>query len=841
MSGATPKPAPLTARRLEARPFEWELLTEQQREAVRLVARLIAEAVNDTEQSGEGIHALQTRRRSQIAFVDGDRGTGKTSVLLTLHGLTQRGSSWTAPGGEEDLGRLVELRERIVWLETLDMEPLGRRSNLFAAILARIDAVCAPVKSGVLPPIAMDLDPLDAGEDALSKLQNLQNDAVIVWDGTLPDRGARIDPSAYAAEVLRAERAGLELNARLATVMEKLAELRNATRSGGRPVFVLPVDDFDLAPARCLELLRLIRTVMTPRLFFLVAGSVRLAEKALKLHSEGELAALAGSALSQRYWDERITPIGLEVGANNIRKLVPPQQRARLAPVDLEEALRFSVGRDGTTTTLHDVLKEVHFQRNTAPAGAGEITLAEFLLVGPEEQGIYSATRWLAGTPRQVLDLAMCLARHRGKAHGYGEELLRDVGEELSRDTLEEWRLDSQLRDRIGDLLDTSVAIRFDFSRALALDVEQSWVSEVPFEHGRAELRPLRAVSLRSVQGPRSPEQDEPTALGPQVPEHVASGLVLLHDLASYFWGGYLQSRSLFHARRQELPFALTRWGDVEVPWIAPDWWTLRENERFQSRWRELRGELAMSEAQLGDEALAWLTAMLEVLCDAAPFEATGSRGVSRNAAIDSVRELAGELAAERPTRISRTMLRKSALVATALVMSPEVCPEVYYAKGRGTKDGAWFEKRFAGLSGELAQPDVAKRVRAWRASAVRTILVKEVPTRERALLMAAIAPDSAVDWVRSEIDNDRPDGVPFPENLDEPTSPEAIAGLQSWLAHHGCQLRPSERSLLEAAIAVLPRPFVAHPINQLGGGALVPTQADVDAARPAVAVTDRP
>ncbi len=60
-------------------------------------------------------------------------------------------------------------------------------------------------------------------------------------------------------------------------------------------LFVLPVDDFDLAPAHCLELLRLIRMITTPRLVFVVAGNIRVAETVLRLKSEGDLSALAGT------------------------------------------------------------------------------------------------------------------------------------------------------------------------------------------------------------------------------------------------------------------------------------------------------------------------------------------------------------------------------------------------------------------------------------------------------------------------------------------------------------------------------------------------------------------
>ena len=321
-------------RRLEAIPLAWASLTDIQKDAVESVSGWLLDALDaiphtytaaDTRRSRHGIPtpALDRKRRSQLAFIDGDRGTGKSSVLLTLMELTTAGEfPGTLP---ESVEALHQQRDRVVWPEVLDMEPLSQGTNLFAAILARIDQLLISRVEDT-PPLAAVLRNQDGYADTATKLQQLQNDAAIVWERM--DYGSHGgDPQARALWVMQAEKAGLEMHRRFGEVVDGVARTLQTRKSEPPLLFVLPVDDFDLAPAHCLQLLRLIRMVTTPGLFFLVAANTRIAEFVLKLKSEGELMKLAGSKASDT---KDVFDHATEIAANNMRKLVPPGQQVRL-------------------------------------------------------------------------------------------------------------------------------------------------------------------------------------------------------------------------------------------------------------------------------------------------------------------------------------------------------------------------------------------------------------------------------------------------------------------------------------------------------------------------------
>ena len=498
-------------RRLEALPLGWEALSDSQRDAVSSVASWLIDAIAAIPRArGESRGAphqapqLDRNRFSQIAFIDGDRGTGKSSVLLTLMDLTSA-ESFPLPKGLADdhpVRLLREQRRRLVWLETLDMEPLSRGANLFAAILARIAQVFDG-KLEDLPPIAAALGDPDGAADVAERFQQLQNDAAIVWERL--DGGSQAgDPQTRALWVNQAERAGLDLNRRIGKVLDGVARTLGG-RHGEDPMLVLPVDDFDLAPAHCLELLRLIRMIATPRLFFVVAGNIRIAESVLKLRSAGELARLAG--FKKAYADEA-RERALEIAANNMRKLVPPGQRARLAELRLSQAL--SIGRDTDDKSLKERLEMLTFEANQAPTGAATLSLAKFLLLDDPAVSNGTSRIWLAGTPRQVLDCREMLARIEDAAieketkDERDDRLVGGVLEEIRRQILEDWRLSDDLRDRLAEVIDPSISISLDLEHYLRVERERAYA---PQDLGESDPDYPVARQLSSDPGESRPDR----------------------------------------------------------------------------------------------------------------------------------------------------------------------------------------------------------------------------------------------------------------------------------------------------------------------------------------------
>ena len=198
--------------RPEARPASWEMLNENQQDAFEQVVKLMAESIRDLEK-----HSKRSRdttefspwmsmdRSSRTAFLNGKRGTGKSTVLLSLmQGVT---------GSEKIPNRMVSdvrlLDENVVWLEPIDMEPVPSNLNMLAAILVRIQDAYQQFgvshnESHRQPRPTRTFEPSPDYQDALRELQQLQSDVVLAWEGNVTSRAGHLDPDTYAVETLRA-------------------------------------------------------------------------------------------------------------------------------------------------------------------------------------------------------------------------------------------------------------------------------------------------------------------------------------------------------------------------------------------------------------------------------------------------------------------------------------------------------------------------------------------------------------------------------------------------------------------------------------------------------------
>ncbi|MFP5286411.1 MAG: hypothetical protein ACLGI9_11790, partial [Thermoanaerobaculia bacterium] len=245
------KSVPRYTLRPEARPLHWSNLNQSQKNAFQRILAALHDACSNVdaeasllEKTQEEIHpslpeTLDPFRSSRLIFLSGQRGTGKSTVLLSLFDLFRSGGGKTPPS------YLPGLRNRLVWLEPLDMEPLPRPTNLLAAILARIDEAVSRFTLGSDPRAHHSgLLDLSSGERALHQLRKLAADIAIAWDGNVDDRAGNLDPDAYAEEVRRVEEARLKVNHRFATALETLSKALSQTRFVNQPVFVLPVDDY---------------------------------------------------------------------------------------------------------------------------------------------------------------------------------------------------------------------------------------------------------------------------------------------------------------------------------------------------------------------------------------------------------------------------------------------------------------------------------------------------------------------------------------------------------------------------------------------------------------------
>jgi len=372
--------------RPEARPLSYSQLDRQQQHAFRRIVALFEGAASGDRSPSDrwrtdgpgrpslGIF-LDHARSSRTILIGGSRGTGKTTLLLSLADALTPGSILPQPDVEPELsGQLTKplesLRRRLVWLETLDMEPLSNTANLLGAVLARVEEAMGTL----LPPLPEEderprtslLYPGVQYHEAQREMLRLQTSVALSFNGNLAERAASLDPDTFAIESRRAERERLGLNRRFAQVLADLSNVLSdtavATSQIGAavvsPIFVLPVDDLDLNPSAAVQLLELLRAVNSPHLLTVVAADLELLSTILNLRYQGELARIAAPAGAA----QEILYKGRDIAVNALRKHIPPGHRVVLGLVEPAEAFAFVP--PGYSGSLYQRLRQVSLAPN---------------------------------------------------------------------------------------------------------------------------------------------------------------------------------------------------------------------------------------------------------------------------------------------------------------------------------------------------------------------------------------------------------------------------------------------------------------------------------------------
>ena len=638
--------------RAEAQPLvRWHDMYETQQAAVSAIVHMLAEAVAGLPlpASMAELDANQDWLRdsctTQLAFLSGKRGTGKTSVMASL----RKACSQHLSQGElekvkfpNDLfGLVTQVRSRLVWLEPLDMEVSNDSSNLVAAILARIEAklqsVAGPRGSASTPgEMGGLLDKESLARDPFLELQRFQTNMSLAWDKDFRERRPYLDPDDLAVESIRFEKSRLSLAQNFDRILNGFASMEirsNSAIAVTNPLFVVPIDDFDLCPSSCLELLRVLRMISVPRLFFLVLGDLDGADLVLNLKFSADLAKVAEGVLYQGFLAiqlDEVAETASAVTTNALRKLIPPAQRVRLLDPTLQEALNFRpIGHAADAPYLHDLLADCPVFDSVETSGrrkqiANVLSLMLPMPAIPIENGRPLSAAMLDGP--QLIALSLLQAPSRSIADlWYGLQRLKPripkTSDDLSPEDSERWHQD--LCQFIGELCHESwgqdygvpliqrrevppvfrqsspgkwslgsLGLRVDstVSRAVTIEASESVKSDtwVEFQLNRINNWRLIALSDPKMVGPGTSTSDR-RPLSPQT----TGAVILFHDVVI----DRQESASLLHRSDDySLQWAVTGWrrglNQVDLPWPVAacsrfweqDWFTYNWND-FLSRW----------------------------------------------------------------------------------------------------------------------------------------------------------------------------------------------------------------------------------------------------------------
>jgi hypothetical protein len=402
-------------------------------------------------------------RTSRVLLIDGGRGSGKTTVLVTIINLLQqlmtqqeaRGLHLlTGPHESRIEGAVTAIRaaRRLLPLEILDLNPLPESTALLPFVVSDFYRLVSKLADPQRPESAR-ASRAQTPAPSLTAWRNLLHATVVGWDGNIEERAASLDPETYVVEREEAEKARLRVNDQwrhfigvlLPAVHDRWRHLGSTCR------LIIPVDDADLNVAHCMDVLELLHKLWHPDVLFLLTGDSQLFRHAMLCATTERL-----TSTSVRQLNAEGLGLARRITFQKYDKIIPVTQRIELKPLAPEETflrLAESLNRIELPTTdtvppatlhthlqLHKQLQRalptvlrdvvglrqwlgvsqrslVHFlewtwqrfterENSTWLAGALQRSGPDHLLLGPPYLGFYTEhyTRYSVTTPLGALD-----------------------------------------------------------------------------------------------------------------------------------------------------------------------------------------------------------------------------------------------------------------------------------------------------------------------------------------------------------------------------------------------------------------------------------------------------
>lgn len=325
----------------EARPIKWTQLSTIEKKLLEEADKWIRDVIQDGEAKRPAPNAIERDRTGRVLLIDGQRGAGKTSFLLTLL------DRWKEKKTESRVGAKIEGVE--VLLPILDFDPLPHGMPLHGWLLE-------PWRKQALAYEKEHTNPT-GGKDLTELWNEVFERAVIGWtSAATPGKGVverAIQYQEQASGWIDTREVWHNLvNAMVCTSLRCSDDPKKCEKELHPVVFVIAIDDVDLQVEHLPQLLHAIRLLHHPNVAYVLTGDLGHLELALELDYLGRHADLARSWIGVRgvrqdendaLWPQ-VRESSVKLRNALIQKALPEHARLLLPTLTAGTVLKLVVG-----------------------------------------------------------------------------------------------------------------------------------------------------------------------------------------------------------------------------------------------------------------------------------------------------------------------------------------------------------------------------------------------------------------------------------------------------------------------------------------------------------------
>ena len=344
----------------------------------------------DRKNSISSVWATATPKFNNVILIDGERGVGKTSLMLTLINALSNPHDWNNEESNENYNLPGGIDKAVRVMRQIDFDPLPPDLPIYSWIVQAF----YPLVNDSIPdkPVSFfEDDSLGENNDSIAVLyRNLHRAATVGWTTGLLKNQLGKDAAEFLIWQQEQQMDWQRLQKLWHYFIDRLLQmLEKSEKCDGYPLppnclIVLPIDDLDLQVTRTRELLLALRVLRHNRLIYMLTGHADNTDLALTASFYRDFIDRTSD------WNEGVLD---EIWENSTRlgpplrdKTIPSSQIFAIEPVLIKDALEWippihkKNNREKNTETLKAILNNLGIYNEE------QTKLGDFLALRPTEE-----------------------------------------------------------------------------------------------------------------------------------------------------------------------------------------------------------------------------------------------------------------------------------------------------------------------------------------------------------------------------------------------------------------------------------------------------------------------